>query len=259
MEDIKLLSELAGGYPESSIKILNLSHELILSSFKDMSFINLCTAIDRYGKIDILFAQRLLDELKINALKLKAREENLFILSEALEILNRLNHKYAVEILNSIDIGLLMKSTGQNLLATYINIVPVTLYRLSQISSDAAKKIYDFIGIENFINYVKMFNSQECLCKQLQYLSKVDHEKTKTLAEYLSLDALFYETNGQPIINIAAILSILKDIDNEKAFALFNKYGAERLLKQAAREYGDVYSDIKEITLDSLIGKIINA
>ncbi len=71
MSDIKLLSELTDKRKETSVKILNISQALIISSLKSMKFSDLCNCIKKYYDIDILFAQRFLDELDINELKNK--------------------------------------------------------------------------------------------------------------------------------------------------------------------------------------------
>lgn len=238
MSDIKLLSELTDKRKKTSVKILNISQDLIISSLKSMKFSDLCNCIKKYCDIDILFAQRLLDELDIKELKNKAGRESLSTLTESLDILLKLNKKTAAEILNAADKNALAKSAGRELFETPTAGISTILYKLSKINLNAAKEIYCLTAHEKLAGYLKQFNSQECLCKHLHYLSLIDHEQTLPFTKYLDIETLFYETNDQPLIYITAILSMLSDIDPALAEKLFNKYGAERLAARAENEVG---------------------
>ncbi|MEZ7891077.1 MAG: hypothetical protein QMC67_04980 [Candidatus Wallbacteria bacterium] len=252
MSDIKLLSELTDKRKETSVKILNISQALIISSLKSMKFSDLCNCIKKYCDIDILFAQRFLDELDINELKNKAGCENLYNLTESLDILVKLNKKTAAEILSAADKNALAKSAGRELFENPPAGISTVLYKLSKINLNAAKEIYRLTAHEKLAGYLTLFNSQECLCKHLHYLSLIDQEQTLPLTKYLNIETLFYETNNQPLIYITAILSMLSDIDPALADKLFNKYGAERLAARAENEVGIAF-DAGKITLGNFI------
>lgn len=229
-------------------KIVNFSHDKILEKLKKLQFDNICSKLSGFKNYNIEYSNKLLNDLGLEFLNSKSKNEDIDSLIEGLNHLYEIEPLWAKTILNkNIDfIQSMFDNTSAYLILTnYIAII-------EKIDHESARKIYLRYDVEKLIELLKNNDSQNSYLSELYRLFKIDHAKTKLILQQIDLEHVSCCLWGQSLHYNAFEFHLLKEMDYNLANKLFEIRGSNEILELAQEEEKEKFADVKSLTLDLL-------